>query len=275
MTESRTPDEWLRLAEQRRAEAASRARTTIPDATSGVAHNRVPPPPARPRPAAADRQVFHRPRRPIDVAEPRLTQALLAVMVGVFVLQQVSPTLDRDILVNGALIGQQIAAGHWWQLVTPAFLHGDLLHLGFNGYLLWIVGGQLERAMGHARYATLFFGSVLGGSLGALLLDPQSVAVGASGGVFGIFGAYAVILLLRGQNPMRSSIGSLILINLVFTFAVPNISIGGHVGGLLAGALLGGIVTYARDRDLDRVGVAAAVATSLVLGLAGYVVAIT
>src|SRR5690606_4282942 len=123
-----------------------------------------------------------------------------------------------------------------WRVITGAFLHAGLLHLGMNMLLLWLLSQELEPALGKARFLVLYATSLLGGSFGVLVVSPLSPTVGASGAVFGLMGALVVFQLRAHQNPWRSGIGGLVLINLVLTFAVPGISIGGHVGGLLAGA---------------------------------------
>ena len=128
--------------------------------------------------------------------------------------------------------------GHeYWRLVTAGFLHAGLLHIGFNMYILYWLGTMLEPALGRVRFVALYFASLLAGSLGALLLSPNAVTVGASGAVFGLMGAAFVIQRARGIDPMQSGIGPLILLNLGLTFVIPGISIGGHIGGLVGGVL--------------------------------------
>lgn len=139
---------------------------------------------------------------------------------------------------NGATFGPSVAQGEWYRLVSGAFLHAGFLHLAMNMFLLWLLGQVLEPALGKAQFVALYVVSLLGGSLGVMLLDPASATVGASGAVFGLMGALVVLQLRAGQSPWQSGIGTLVALNLLITFAVPGISIGGHVGGLLAGALV-------------------------------------
>ena len=139
---------------------------------------------------------------------------------------------------NGATFGPSIAQGEWYRLVSGAFLHAGFLHLAMNMFLLWLLGQVLEPALGKAQFVAVYVVSLLGGSLGVMLLDPASATVGASGAVFGLMGALVVLQLRAGQSPWQSGIGTLVALNLLITFAVPGISIGGHVGGLLAGALV-------------------------------------
>ena len=100
---------------------------------------------------------------------------------------------------------------------------------------LWILGSLLEPALGHVRFGLIYFVSLLCGSFGALLLSPDSLTVGASGAVFGLMGAAAVVARNRGLNLMESGLGIWIGLNLLITFTIPNISIGGHIGGLIGG----------------------------------------
>jgi membrane associated rhomboid family serine protease len=143
---------------------------------------------------------------------------------------------------QGATFGPLIAEGEWWRLVTGAFLHAGIIHLGMNMLLLWFLSQELEPALGRLRFAVLYGVSLVGGSLGVMLVDPRAATVGASGAVFGLMGALIVLQLRAKQNPWQSGIGGLVLINLVLTFAIPGISIGGHVGGLLAGAAAGAVL---------------------------------
>ena len=128
-------------------------------------------------------------------------------------------------------------AGDYWRLVTSGFLHSGIFHIGFNMYLLWILGQQLERLLGSVRFGTLYFTALLWGSFGALVQTTESVVVGASGAVFGLMGVLAVEQWRRGYEAFGGGLGGLILINLVISF-IPgfNIAFGGHIGGLIGGA---------------------------------------
>ena len=126
--------------------------------------------------------------------------------------------------------------------VSGSFLHSGVMHLGMNMLLLWFLSQELEPALGRLRFAILYGVSLIGGSLGVMVLSPLSPTVGASGAVFGLMGGLIVLQLRAKQNPWQSGIGGLVLINLLLTFTIPNISIGGHVGGLLAGAAAGAVL---------------------------------
>lgn len=137
------------------------------------------------------------------------------------------------------LFGPSISIDNeYYRLVTSGFLHSGLLHVGFNMYLLYVLGQMLEGPMGSKRFAGLYFASLLAGSFGALLFEPRALTVGASGAVFGLMGAAFFELRARGIDPFSTGIAPLILFNLAFSF-IPgfNISIGGHLGGLIGGSV--------------------------------------
>jgi membrane associated rhomboid family serine protease len=138
-----------------------------------------------------------------------------------------------------ALFGPSVdPGGEYYRLITSGFLHDGFLHIGFNMYILWWLGNMLEPSMGTPRYTALYLTGLLGGSFGALLLDPTALTVGASGAVFALLGAAFVMQRAQGVDPMQSGIGPVILLNLVISFLPGlNISIGGHLGGLAAGGL--------------------------------------
>lgn len=175
-----------------------------------------------------------------------LTKALVALNVAIYLAELAggaSLNADRGwIFENGALYGPLVAAGDWWRLITAAFLHYGPFHLGMNMLALWWFGAPLEEALGRGRFLLLYLVAGLAGSAGALIASPTAVTVGASGAIFGILGA--ALVLERQGTPVFGGALTLIVINLAFTFAVPNISIGGHLGGL-AGGILG---TFALSR---------------------------
>lgn len=176
------------------------------------------------------------------------TGVLVAVNVLVFVAEMAQGVGLRglggsDLAQDGAIVGPPIADGEWWRLVTGGFLHANLIHLGFNMYLLWILGGALERYAGPWRMLAIYFSAILWASAGALLMEPDALTVGASGGVFGLMAAVYLLERQRGVALLGSTVGVLLLVNLVITFAIPGISIGGHIGGLLGGAAAGFVLS--------------------------------
>lgn len=158
-----------------------------------------------------------------------------------------------SVLENGAFWAPGIAAGDYWRIITAGFLHAGLFHIAMNMLLLWFLGSLLEPAIGGLRFAVIYFTSLIAGSLGAMLLEPNAAAVGASGAVFGLMGAALVAFYSRGLNPFESGIGGLLVLNLVITFAVPGISKGGHLGGVVGGLLAGAIV-FLLDEKLGAFG---------------------
>jgi membrane associated rhomboid family serine protease len=172
-----------------------------------------------------------------------------------------------------------VGFGEWWRLITSAFLHAGVLHLAFNGILLWRLGQMLEPVVGPGAFLGLAASGMAGGSLGVVGLSwlvvatplggmaaagwilgagPTTTTVGASGAVFGLMGVVLVLLRRRGISAWATEEGSmvagLVILNLVLTFAVPAISVGGHVGGLLAGGLAALLLGERSRSTLDPVG---------------------
>ncbi len=171
-----------------------------------------------------------------------VTIALIAINIVVFGLQiatdpgGVGSGLGGEVSRGGALFGPDVAAGDWWRIVSSAFLHAGVVHLGFNMVALWILGSRFEAYIGPLRFGLIYAASVLWGAAGALLLSPNALTVGASGGVFGLMAAIFVLERQRGVTILGDA-GLFLGINLVITFALPGISIGGHLGGILGGAM--------------------------------------
>jgi membrane associated rhomboid family serine protease len=178
-----------------------------------------------------------------------VTKTLIALNVLVFLANLVQGSsfnrVQGTIFEKGALFIASpfypggLADGEWWRLITSAFLHAGLVHLGLNMLVLWFVGAPVEQAIGRGRFIALYIVSGLGGSAGALLFSPNAVTVGASGAIFGILGA-ALVLEAQGSLVLGGQAFGLIAFNLILTFVLgstSNISIGGHLGGLAAGAL--------------------------------------
>lgn len=155
-------------------------------------------------------------------------------------------------MIDFGLFGPFVAEGEWYRLITSGFLHAGLIHLGFNMFLLFFLGRLLEPALGTPRFLVLYFASLLAGSFGALLVEPETVTVGASGAVYGLAGATFIIARGRGMEALAGQIGFLIVFNLIFSFVVPNISVGGHIGGLVGGALCALIIVAGEKGMLGR-----------------------
>jgi membrane associated rhomboid family serine protease len=179
-----------------------------------------------------------------------VTRILIAVNVGVYLLELAGGSgiygnrgyifehgalVASGIYSNGAAAG--VAHGEWWRLITSAFLHYGPLHLGLNMLALYWFGTVVEGAIGHLRFLVLYLVSGLAGAAGALILNPNAITVGASGAIFGVLGAMLILEYLA-TGKLTGNAMTLIVINLAFSFAFSaNISVGGHLGGLVAGIL--------------------------------------
>jgi membrane associated rhomboid family serine protease len=191
------------------------------------------------------------------------TKVLMALNVIVFVLELVtgysgllgggSGTVDL-----GGLAPIQVFLGHdYWRMFTTMFLHGGLIHLAFNMWALWAIGGFIEAAVGRLKFVIIYFVSGLAGSVMVLLAAPANVTVvGASGAIFGLFGALAVHAFVnRGRDfQSRALLGNvlfLLVINLMFSFR-GGISWQAHIGGLVAGAAVMAAMMLAGRKDPRR-----------------------
>lgn len=206
------------------------------------------------RPAATTRVRHWQARHPALV-----TRALVAANVAVFVYL----TLRDPSSLGGTVSAGQFDLGlsarfltespvEWYRLISSGFVHFGLLHVGFNMYLLYQLGHLLEPEIGRVRFALAYLAALLGGSAGAMALQPNGLHGGASGAVFGLMGLAFVGFRLRGINPMNTGIGSLLILNLVITFVIPGISIGGHLGGVLVGAAAAPLLLSPRRVDAPR-----------------------
>jgi membrane associated rhomboid family serine protease len=176
-----------------------------------------------------------------------VTKVLVAINVAVYLLElgaggEVNGT-GNEIFTKGVLFGPFVADGDYWRLFTAMFLHYGPFHLGMNMLALWWFGAAIEQALGGARYLLLYLVSGLAGSAGALVFSPDSATVGASGAIFGILGA-ALVLERQRTYVLGGGAFGIIALNLVITFALPGISIGGHLGGLAGGSL--GVLALSR-----------------------------
>ncbi|MBD5653633.1 MAG: rhomboid family intramembrane serine protease [Candidatus Eremiobacteraeota bacterium] len=172
------------------------------------------------------------------------------VAVYAFIVAHGGPTEHDPYYVAGMLYGPAVLQdGQWYRIVTGAFLHGGIPHIALNMFALYQLGTFVERALGPWRMALIYAISLVGGGLAVVYFDPQNPTVGASGAIFGLFGALFAIgvrLGKRGRSLISQTI-PILVINLVFTFAVPFISKAGHLGGLISG-FLAGLVLFAMQQ---------------------------
>ncbi len=216
-------------------------------------------------------------------ALPRGTQALILINVIVFLAETGAGAPlggggGGTVWNHGALFGPALTAHNpfpfytgthqYWRLVTGAFLHDGILHIGINMFSLYFVGAALEPAIGTRNFVVVYLTSLLAGSFGSLLFQPQYPTIGASGAIFGIFGALIVVARYRGIPFWQSGLGFILVLNIVFSLSVRGISIGGHLGGLVGGLLAGWLIL---ELDERRRRPALAMAGCLVIAVASVI----
>jgi membrane associated rhomboid family serine protease len=217
---------------------------------------------------------------PSGFAAAPATYALIAINVIVFLIEiaQGSGGLFAEqgsrFVADYGLYGPSVAEGEWYRLITSGFLHASFIHIGFNMLLLYFLGRLLEPALGTPRFLALYFASLLAGSLGALILEPNSLGIGASGAIFGLAGATFVIARGRGMEALAGQVGFLILFNLFFSFASPNISIGAHVGGLIGGVICAAAVVAGEKGMFGRNRLPLELAAMVAVGVVAFVVSL-
>jgi membrane associated rhomboid family serine protease len=176
------------------------------------------------------------------------TIALIAINVVVFLAEMATgsggfSSTSSDLINDYGLIGAAVGNGETYRLLTAGFLHAGFMHVAFNMIALYFLGRILEPSVGTVRFLMIYFASLFAGSLGAILLSSNiAITVGASGAVFGLFAATFIIAYGRGLGNVARDLGLIIGINLLLTFTISGISIGGHLGGLIGGALCGLLV---------------------------------
>jgi membrane associated rhomboid family serine protease len=183
------------------------------------------------------------------------TFVLIALNAAAFLAEIVSASGgfavgNSSVVFDFGLYGPFVSEGEWYRLLTGGFLHASLWHIGFNMFALYFLGRLLEPSIGTPRFLAVYFASLFGGAFGALLLTPNALTVGASGAIFGLFGAAFLIARDRGFEAVASSIGVILLLNLAFSvLGASRISLGAHLGGLAAGAVCA-LVILAGDRGM-------------------------
>ncbi|MCG5219662.1 rhomboid family intramembrane serine protease [Streptosporangium sp. KLBMP 9127] len=193
------------------------------------------------------------------VVTPVVTYALLALNIVAYGIETLfTETIVNEFAMNSVAVG---IYGEWWRLVTGAFLHYPLsyggfgiAHILFNMWALYAIGPELERRLGSVRFGVLYLLSAIGGSVAVYLFGV--VAVGASGAIYGMFGALFVISRRLGYDPR--GVLWLIGINVVITFLVPGISWQGHLGGLVTGVIVAAALAYAPEKNRDAIQLVAA-----------------
>ncbi len=208
---------------------------------------------------------------------PTATQVLIAINVLVFLAETATGSslgggVGGTVYLKGVLFGPFIADNHqYYRLLTAGFLHDGLLHILFNMVFLWFMGQMLEPAIGRLNFVVVYFVSLFAGSFGALLFEPNAGTVGASGACFGILGALIVVARYRGISIWQSGLGVTLLINIVFSLSIAGISIGGHLGGVVGGAICGWLIVELGERRRQP---AAAIAACVMVAVISIVAAI-
>ncbi len=204
---------------------------------------------------------------------PYATYVLIGLNVVAFIAEIAAGggVTSGNLVSDGGLSGPAVDSGDWYRIVTAGFLHAGPLHLLFNMYVLYVAGKLLEPGIGTPRFLAIYFVSLLAGSLGALLVDPNSITVGASGAIFGLMAAVVVVARGRGMDELVQQFGLFIVLNLVITFAIPGISIGGHIGGLVGGGIAALLFAGTERRASGSTGTAFEIGGILVLGVIAVV----
>ncbi len=193
------------------------------------------------RRANNQRPAFRNPsRQRTRDSQTSFTNAIVSINVGLYLWMTIS---NFGVISNNFVISRYfLEQGEWYRLISCGFVHFGLFHVAMNMILAYQLGQMFEPRIGSLRFGLLYFASLLGGSVGALVLSPDAVTGGASGAVFGLMAAAIVGMRHEGLNPMRSGLGVTFVINLVITLTIPGISIGGHFGGAAIGAICGAVV---------------------------------
>ncbi|MGW2725941.1 rhomboid family intramembrane serine protease [Streptomyces sp. NPDC001494] len=205
-------------------------------------------------------------------ADPRLvTKILIAINIAVFIAVRAESSLVDHLVLVGEWPPKPyqptmgVAEGEYYRFLSSMFTHQEIWHIAFNMLSLWWIGGPLEAALGRARYLALYFVSGLaGGALTYLLEGPSTASLGASGAIFGLFGATAV--LMRRLNYDMRPVIALLVINLIITFGWGGIAWQAHIGGLVAGVVTGYAMVHAprERRSLIQYGTCALVLVAVV-----------
>jgi membrane associated rhomboid family serine protease len=188
-------------------------------------------------------------------------QAYGAVIAHTVYLSPDGRAFDQPVAGAQAIPG--IDDGAWYRLITAMFIHYGLLHLLLNMWALWILGRQLEAVLGRGRFLALYLLAGIGGNVAAYLFSPNALSAGASTALFGLFGAYAIVVRRLGGS--LASVLPILVINLIITFTIPGISIAGHLGGLVTGAMVGAGLAYAPRNARNQVQAAVIVGVLILL----------
>ncbi len=207
---------------------------------------------------------------------PPVVMGLIIINVLVFIYDIVSGANIMgsglsDVANDFGLLGIAVDMDNeWYRVLSSGFVHSGIIHVAFNMYLLYALGRSLETRYGSLTFGGLYLAGLFGGALGALLVEPRALVVGASGAVFALMGFLVMVQRKQGINFFSSGVGRLVMLNILFSFS-GGISLGGHGGGLICGLIAGALVTEVlpnMGQKGRKVEAAAMFALALVLALA-------
>lgn len=196
-------------------------------------------------PAKLTRVIPARTLRHVDRRGTPITWILIALNAAIFIAGEIFPAFGNEVFERAAQHPILIDRGEWWRLLTATFLHGSILHILFNMYALWLFGPVLERRFGSFSFASLYLAGGVAGGMLYQLLGSNAWAVGASGAIFGLFGALLTASYRQRHTRAGAAVFGQLLLLLVINLSLPifvrNIAWQAHVGGLVAGALIAAV----------------------------------
>ncbi|RHW34891.1 rhomboid family intramembrane serine protease [Lysinibacillus yapensis] len=181
-----------------------------------------------------------------------VVSTIIAMNLVVYIITMM-PSIGEKVFYAGMSVNYLIGNGEWWRLITSLFLHANFMHVLFNMFSLFLFGPELEKIAGKARFLTIYFLAGIFGNVATYVSQEGIYAsVGASGAIYGIFGAFAALVYYtrRTMPQLKQVILPLIIISVILTFVTPNINVAGHLGGLITGFLLG--LSYFSPKNILR-----------------------
>ncbi|MFC7685931.1 rhomboid family intramembrane serine protease [Ureibacillus sp. GCM10028918] len=181
-----------------------------------------------------------------------VVSTIIAINFIVYIITML-PNIGDEIFYTGMSVNSLIGDGQWWRIITSLFLHAGFMHVLFNMFSLFLFGPELEKIAGKMRFLTIYFLAGIFGNMATFVMqDGMYASVGASGAIYGIFGAFAALVYYtrRTMPQLKQVIMPLIIISVIITFISPNINVSGHIGGLITGFLLG--LSYFSPKNIIR-----------------------
>lgn len=210
------------------------------------------------------------PRRSMSAGAPA-TMTFIGLAVGFFFLTGLG-RFDNQIAQTLAQVNQAVDEGEWWRIFTPVLLHASPMHIMFNMWALWVLGPQVERGVGTLPFVGLYLAGAGAGGAFFFVTNEVGIAVGASGAIFGLFGVW-LNWAIRRRNTMHGQallrqIGFLLLINAAIPFLIPRIAWEAHLGGLIAGFVIGELWSRVRGPNTTRIRALVALGVALIAAIA-------